>query len=63
MTDNRTTPMDALLAKVDAVVRTTGGDPENLSTDDKVLLAVQYIEVSAVQTVLDTISTAGRVRL
>lgn len=57
------TAMDALLATVDSVIRTTGGDPTELSADDKLLLAAQYIEVSAIQAVLTTINTAGRVRL
>lgn len=57
-----TTPMDALLATVDAVIRKTGGDPQTMSRDDKLLLAAQYIELSTIQTVLHTIN-AGRVRL
>lgn len=63
MTDRTITPLDALLAKVDAVIRATGGDPVILSADDKLMLAVQYIEVSAIQTVLTTCAHAGRVRL
>lgn len=58
-----TTPLDALLATVDAVIRTTGGNPDDLSTDDKLLLAAQYIEVSTVQAVITTTASAGRVRL
>jgi len=61
--EQHTTAMDALLATVDAVIRTTGGDPTELSADDKLLLAAQYIEVSAIQAVIATINTAGRVRL
>lgn len=57
------TPLETLLAKVDAVVEATGGDPTALSTDDKVMLAVQYIEVSTIQSVLNLTAHAGRVRL
>lgn len=47
-----TTPMQALLAKVDAVLRGTGADPTLVSTDDKIMLAVQYIEVATVRAVI-----------
>lgn len=63
MDDHSTTPMDALLAKVDAVIRSTGGDPGGVSTDDKILLAAQYIEVSIVNAITVTAHRAGRVRL
>lgn len=63
MSDPHTTAMDALLATVDSVIRTTGGDPQTMSADDKLLLAAQYIEVTAIQAVLATTNTAGRVRL
>lgn len=46
------TALDALLAKVDAVLRGTGTDPADVSTDDKILLAVQYIEVSTVYRII-----------
>lgn len=63
MSDTHTTAMDALLATVDSVIRTTGGDPQTMSNDDKLLLAAQYIEVTAIQAVLTVASSAGRVRL
>jgi hypothetical protein len=49
-----TTPMEALLAKVDAVLRATGSDPATVSTDDKIMLAVQYIEVGHILHILNT---------
>jgi hypothetical protein len=57
------TPLETLLAKVDAVLRATGGDPATVSTDDKIMLAVQYIEVCTVLAVMDITAHAGRVRL
>lgn len=49
--DTVTTPLEALLATVDAVLRNTGTDPATVTADDKILLAVQYIEVSTVHRV------------
>lgn len=40
-----TTAMEALLAKVDTVLTGTGTDPATVTDDDKIMLAVQYIEV------------------
>lgn len=57
------TALETLLAKVDAVLVATGGDPALHSTEDKLSLAVQYIEVSTIKAVMNHIAHAGRVRL
>lgn len=44
-----TTAMDALMAMVDTILMTSGTDPATVTDDDKILLAVQYIEVTTVQ--------------
>lgn len=46
-------PLLALLAKVDAVLTSQGYDPGDITTDDKILLAAQYIEVTNIMGLLD----------
>lgn len=38
--------IQVLLAKVDAVLREQGGDPDLVSQEDKLLLAAQCVEVT-----------------
>lgn len=49
-----TTPMGALMAKVDAILRCMGTDPASLTEDDKILFAVQCVEVSTVCRIIFT---------
>lgn len=44
--DTTTKSLEALLAKVDAVLRQDGTDPATIAEDDKIMLAVQYVEVA-----------------
>lgn len=41
-------PLQVLMATIDAILRRGGTDPATYTTDDKLLLAVQYVEVASV---------------
>jgi hypothetical protein len=39
-------PLSALLQKIDAVLLSQGTDPASISDTDKIMLAVQYVEIA-----------------
>jgi hypothetical protein len=55
-------PLLALLARMDAILTLHGNDPATITPADKIMLAVQYLEVANMQGVLDQV-TEGLYRL
>lgn len=44
--DSDINPLHTLLQKVDFILRIHGEDPDKISEDDKLALAIQYVEVA-----------------
>lgn len=62
MTHPFATPLEVLIATMDGIIGATGADPRTVSTDDKIMLAVQYVEVAYINATPIN-PRAGRVRL